>query len=482
VNRRRNTSIAANPILIGGATVLVVIVAVFLSYNANHGLPFVPTYKLDVVLPNAAGLIAGNEVRLGGARVGTVRKIDAVARRDGSTGARLELALDDTSTDLPVDSVIKVRPKSSLGLKYVEVTRGKAAKTIPSGGTITVARNTSRPVDIDDFFNMFNEPTRAGSSGNTFEYGTGFAGRGGDINAALHGLEPLVNHAEPAARNLAAGKTHFEQLFPAFEQAAGEVAPVAETQGQLFADLYKTFGALADNAQAIEDTITGGPHSLDVATRELPAQAGFEADSTELFRRFKKPFASYAAASVHLAPAFKAGTPALKISPELNARVVQTLRALETFTNDARVLPALQRLTETANLLNPVIAFVTPAQTTCNALSLFFRNIGSAVSEGDAVGTFLRATPIVPPQLPGSELGPAATAANGPAGVDQSSTGDSFLHSNPYPNTAAPGQERECEAGNESRAGSYVGNRQVVGNVPGNQSTTADHTERKAGK
>ena len=38
----RGASIAGNPVLIGAATVLVVIVAVFLSYNANQGLPFVP--------------------------------------------------------------------------------------------------------------------------------------------------------------------------------------------------------------------------------------------------------------------------------------------------------------------------------------------------------------------------------------------------------------------------------------------------------
>ena len=43
MNRRR-ASIAANPMLIGAATMLVVIVAVFLAYNANNGLPFVPTY------------------------------------------------------------------------------------------------------------------------------------------------------------------------------------------------------------------------------------------------------------------------------------------------------------------------------------------------------------------------------------------------------------------------------------------------------
>jgi virulence factor Mce-like protein len=479
VNRRRNMSIAANPILIGGVTVLVTIVAVFLSYNANHGLPFVPTYEVDVVLPNAAGLIAGNEVRIGGDRVGVVRKIDAIARRDGSTGARLELALDSTTDELPVNSVVKVRPKSSLGLKYVELTRGSSTRTLATGGTLTVPRGTTRPVDIDDFFNMFDEPTREGSSDNLFAFGTGFAGRGGDINRALNELEPLVKHLEPAARNLAAPRTGFKALFPAFEQAASEVAPVADVQAQLFGDLNVTFGALADNAQALEDTISGGPAALAVATRELPAQAGFEADSTELFRRLKAPFASFASAAPHLASAFKAGTPALKVSPQLNARVVATLKALEDFTNDPRVMPALQRLTRTANLLDPVIAFATPAQTTCNVLSLFFRNLGSSLSESDGVGTFLRALPLVPTQQPGSESGAAAVASNSPQpppqpGEFRGVAADSFLHSNPYPNTAAPGQTQECEAGNEN----YVTDRQVIGNVPGDQGKTIDKTAR----
>ena len=46
--RGRGSSIAGNPVLIGAATVLVIIVAMFLSYNANAGLPFVPTYQLKV--------------------------------------------------------------------------------------------------------------------------------------------------------------------------------------------------------------------------------------------------------------------------------------------------------------------------------------------------------------------------------------------------------------------------------------------------
>lgn len=478
MGRRRNMSIAANPILIGGVTVLMVIVAVYLSYNANHGLPFVPTYKVDVVIPNADGLIAGNEVRIGGDRVGVVKKIDARANNDGSTSAELELGLDANTPHLPADSVVKVRPKSSLGLKYVAISRGSSSQQVASGGTITVPKSQAPAVDIDQFFNMFDEQTRQGSADNLLEYGTGFAGRGGDINTALHNLDPLVRHGEPALDTVLAARTRFDQLFPALGRAAAEVAPVATTQGELFANLNTTFGALADNSRSLEQSIALGPEALDVATAALPAQAGFEEDSTELFRRLKRPFQQLAAASVHLAPAFKAGTPALKNSPQLNARVVQTLDALDTFVSDPRVMPALQRLTETANLLEPTIAFVTPAQTTCNYLSLFFRNLGSALSESDSVGTFLRASAIVPPQLPNSEIGPASAPANGPAGVqDQARTGGNFLHSNPYPNTAAPGEDNECEAGNESANNAYEPQQQQIGSVPGNQGTTHDKTK-----
>ena len=44
--RRGATAIASNPVLVGVATTLVIVVAVFLAYNANAGLPWVPTYRL----------------------------------------------------------------------------------------------------------------------------------------------------------------------------------------------------------------------------------------------------------------------------------------------------------------------------------------------------------------------------------------------------------------------------------------------------
>ena len=52
VTRRRGaTAIASNPVLVGVATTLVIVVAVFLAYNANQGLPWVPTYRLTAEVP-----------------------------------------------------------------------------------------------------------------------------------------------------------------------------------------------------------------------------------------------------------------------------------------------------------------------------------------------------------------------------------------------------------------------------------------------
>ena len=77
------SNLTASPVLVGAVTLLVALVAVYLSYNANSGLPFVPTYDLKADVPNSANLVRGNDVRIGGARVGTVSKITPVPSASG---------------------------------------------------------------------------------------------------------------------------------------------------------------------------------------------------------------------------------------------------------------------------------------------------------------------------------------------------------------------------------------------------------------
>ena len=269
--RRANSGmLSGSPVLIGAVTVLVTIVAVFLSYNANEGLPFVPTYSLTAEVPNSAGLVRGNEVRIGGARAGVVSAIDATPQDDGSVVAKLTLELDPQVKPLSKDSKLLIRPRSALGLKYVEITEGRSRSGYAENATIPESQAAVRPVEIDDFFNMFDGPTRVGSRGNTIGYGAGFAGRGEDLNQFLAGLEPFVREAEPALRNLASPQTGLARLFPALEQAAAEVAPVAEAQAAVWVGLDTTFTAWASVSEPLKAAISGGPPALDTAIRELP--------------------------------------------------------------------------------------------------------------------------------------------------------------------------------------------------------------------
>ncbi len=120
-NRSGLTGIASSPVLIGAVTVLVVLVAVFLAYNANNGLPFVSTYNLNAEVPNADALVKGNDVRIGGVLVGRVKSVVPVALGDGRFAAKLSLSLDKDVEPLPVDSTMIIRPKSPLGLKYLQI-------------------------------------------------------------------------------------------------------------------------------------------------------------------------------------------------------------------------------------------------------------------------------------------------------------------------------------------------------------------------
>ena len=86
----------------------------------------------------------------------------------------------------------------------------------------------------------------------------------------------------------------------------------------------------------------------------------------------------------------------------------------------------------------------------------------SADSKGNPTGNWQRGQRRRHPRGPEQRGQPVI----GPGERRRRSDIRNFLHVNPYPNTAAPGQNpTECEAGNEP----YAVGRQVIGNVPGNQ-------------
>jgi virulence factor Mce-like protein len=462
--KNRGAGVAGNPVLIGAATVLVLLVAVFLAYNANQGLPFVPTYTLKAEVPSAAALVPGNEVRIGGSRVGAVDSIAAKRKDDGTSVAVLGLKLERDQMPLPKDSTLLIRSKSALGLKYVELTRGRSRDGFGDGDTIPLTAATPAPVEFDEFVNMFDDKTRAAMRTNLDNFGDAFAGRGTSLNQAIGAFRPLLTEIIPVARNLSDPDTNLKRFVSTLGALAAEVAPAAEEQAQLFVHLDATMAALREVARPyIQDSITKAPPALDEAIRSFPIQRPFLANSEGLFRELRPGVRALRTSAPVLADALEIGTPTLRRSVALNRRLEPLLRELQAFSEDPQVKLGVDGLTDVVRTLNPTLQHLAPAQLQCNYISLWFRNVSSLLSEGDKNGTWQRFIIIATPQGPNNEGGPASAPADGP-------NVENHLHTNPYPNTASPGQPKECEAANEP----FARGKTVIGNSPGRQSATTE--------
>lgn len=465
MSRGGSTRLAMSPTMIGAVTVLVVILAVFLAYNANAGLPFISTYRISALVPNADTLVPGNEVRIGGVRVGLVEAIEPTSDEDGNVAAKLELKLDMNAAPVPEGSTVIVRSRSALGLKYLQLTRGESPEDLPQGASLPLSAARPEPVEIDEVLGTFDVPTRDGIKESLRGFGGALAGRGFNLNAAIGNLRPLLRHLEPVARVLASRRTQLGRFFRAGGAVAAEVAPVAETQAQMFVALDQTFGALAGVARPyIQETISETPPTLDTASATLPRIRPFLRNTAGLFDELRPGARALARTAPTIEAALVAGTPAVRNSPKLNAQLAPTAASLLRFNDNSAVRTGIGQLIDTNEELHPTLRFITPAQSVCNYLTLLLRNTQSQLQLGDQYGKWQRFLLFQAPEGPNNEGMPSSAPADG------GGTSGNFLHVNPYPNTAAPGQTRECEAGNEP----YIAGQQVIGNVPGNQGTTTE--------
>jgi len=459
MNGRRTKAPVASPVLIGAVTTIVLFTSVWLAYNANKGLPLLPTYDVSARLPDGAQLVATNDVRIAGYRVGAIDSITPMRRPDGTAYAEVRMKLETRGVKpLPIDSHVIVRSRSALGSKYVEIVPGRSKVGLPEGGTFPPSAATPQPVEVDQVLNTFDRPTRAGVRATVTGLGMGLAGRGTDLNAGIAPLPELLGDVAVVMREVGAPRTRLDRLVPALERTATQLAPVARPLADLVVNADTTFTAVAAVAPALQDTIAATPPTLRAGIEGFPTQQAFLADSTTLMRTLLPGVRSLGSSAPTLAGALEAGTPVLRDTPAVSKRLTTLFVALQDFSDNPVVPLALGNLDRLLASLGPTLNFVTPAQTTCNYVTLWFRNVASVLSDGGAGGTWQRFIIIPTPEGPNNEGGPSDAPADGPSQANH-------LHANTYPNVAAPGQTHECESGNEP----YAVGKTIVANPPGNQ-------------
>jgi virulence factor Mce-like protein len=388
--RQGRAGVIASPVLVGAVTVLIVIVGVYLAYNANKGLPFVPTYDIKAELPNGQKLIAGNEIRLGGFRVGVVsgmRPIVKTVHGKSQAVALIDMKLDKTVDPLPVDSFVRIRPKSALGLKYLDIVPGKSHKMLRPGDTIPITQAPPPEVEYEDVFSTFDKQTRDNSRTALKGFGDAFAGRGASINEAIAAFNPFFRHLTPVMKTLDNPNTQLDQFFKNIGHASAEVAPVAKVQANLFGKMARTFDAISACASCLQQTIEKSPPTLKVGADSFAAQRPFLAAFTTLSQDLKPTVATLHSRLGTINAALETGTPVLKRTPIMNRATAGVFKALDDLARNPTTLLALQDLHLTFSVLRPLAEFVAPYQTVCNNGTAFFTGLADHISEDVTGGT-----------------------------------------------------------------------------------------------
>jgi phospholipid/cholesterol/gamma-HCH transport system substrate-binding protein len=388
--RRRAQPAFANPVLIGAVTVLVAIVAVFLAYNADSGLPFVPVRELRVDVAGGAALVVGNEVEQGGYQVGVVSGLRPVRLAGGLVGAQLTLELSEANGRVPVDSRVSVLPRSVLGLKYVNLVYGRSSRVFADGGVVPVAQ-TSVPVQFDDINSMFDARTRPAVQRDLVGFGDVLAARGSALNDTIASLPALFGRLTPVARYLSDPGTGLSRFLVALDGFFGTVAPVAGVNVRLFSDQATTFGAVSRDPVALEQTVRFSPATLAVSTVSLRAQQPFLVDLARFAGALAPGTVALRRALPVIDPALGAGVRVLPRTPSLNGQTEAVLAALKALALDPGTGVALNGLRSTVGSLNPMLRYLGPYVTVCNNWNYFWVELADLVSAQTSFGMAQRA-------------------------------------------------------------------------------------------
>jgi virulence factor Mce-like protein len=379
MTRRAGTaSLVASPVLVGAVTVLITTIAVFIAYNANQGLPFVPTYDLNAEIPSGAKLVKGNEVRVGGFRVGVVddlRPKTVMVHGRARTVALVKMKLDKTVQPLATDTRVQVRPRSALGLKYVQLTPGHGHRTYAAGDTIPL-RFASQPLELENLFSMFDRRTRPAIKQATEGFGDAFAGRGASINVAIEQLNPFLRYLEPVARNLSSPRTRLDNFFRQLGRAAAQAAPVAHTQAVLFTNMADTFQAISSCPRCLQQTIEKNPPSLQAGINSLPTQRVFYQDFTVTSKLLRPAAVALRRFLPSINSALRVGIPVQRRQPELNNRTTHLNNSIRHLFANPSTLLSLKDLHTFFRVGRPLFQFIAPYQLVCNAWNYWWTTLG----------------------------------------------------------------------------------------------------------
>ena len=242
----------------GGAVLLAIgLVGYLLFVGAS-------VYTVSATFQNASQLVAGNQVRLGGATVGTVNELELAD--DGQAKVTLEIDDEHTPLDRGTRAVIRQTSLSGIANRYVDLQlpRGATGEEIDDGGALSVDE-TGSAVELDTLFNTLDEPTRR--SLQRFFQGSAemFRGRGAQAREGFRYLSPALSSSRRLLQEATADTALLERFVVDSARLVTAAAERRDDLAALVGNLNATTRAAGADKAALAEALERLPGFMRLA-------------------------------------------------------------------------------------------------------------------------------------------------------------------------------------------------------------------------
>jgi phospholipid/cholesterol/gamma-HCH transport system substrate-binding protein len=245
-------------------------------------------YELRAIFDNATFVVEGEEVRIAGARVGTITEVDVsredevVSRAQGEEvqpgKAVLVMEITDPGfQDFREDASCLIRPQSLLGEKFVECipTQPRAAGSEPpppleviaegepgEGQRLLPLENNGKSVDLDLVQNIQRVPYAERFRIILNELGAGLAARGDDLDEIIRRGNPALRYTNEVLAILARQNRTLAELAEDGDEVLEPLARERERLAGFIESAGETAAAAAERREDLEAQLRLLPPAL----------------------------------------------------------------------------------------------------------------------------------------------------------------------------------------------------------------------------
>ena len=182
----------ARAVALGAIVAAVIVVAVVLLSSGSE-----TTYK--VRFQNAGQLVKGDEVQVGGRRIGSVKEI----KLTNDNQAEITITMKEFAPlHEGTTAIIRATSLSGIANRYIALTLGpNSAPKLKDGATISAERTTT-PVDLDQLFNTLDPKTRKGLEEVIQGSAEQYVGKGKQANQSAKYFNPFISTTDELVRQV----------------------------------------------------------------------------------------------------------------------------------------------------------------------------------------------------------------------------------------------------------------------------------------